>query len=819
MLCFLLPVLLSALQARAFDEERSYVVINASDGLADNSAQVVKCMPTGRIIISTIGNLNFFDGKSFTHADTRTEYEYVLPLYLGHYHLYFDNDHHIWLKDKKKVTCMDLMQESYVSNPDSVIRQMGCEDPVLDLFVDQFGEVWFVTDKGLYSPKYRRVFQLLRNHILQDLEVADGMVYTFYDNGEVLATDTMGVNIYQMKAYDEEMESKYAGSSVLQPYGDGFFQIRNGDGGAILLFFNLKERTFDVVMKQDHHLNNMTLDPGGENLYIPSEYGYYIYYPSTKETEHVPELLLADGKTMGTDCNTMTFDHQGGLWIGTEKRGVLYARSHSLSIRAYPWENELALKYGAMLYENPGNTSISNYAGYRANCELPSDSRGWKWIGTRKGLFIEQPGKPAQHITRAEGLNNEVVHSIIEDQDHNMWVATSCGITFFLIEDGKIVFVNNFTSEDNVPNESFENCKVMMLDDGTILMQAVGHVIAFNPKDLKDVNIPHVVTNLKPKLVRMLMNGNDVIAGREYDGQVIVDRAMTRVEHINLKSDQNSISLTFSALNYYRPQQSYYRVRVKELGNEWKVYATNTSTMVDSRGLLHYPMPNLEPGDYHVEVQASLFPDMWEENLTDDQRSVWVIHVKEPWWRTTGLSVLLGAVLLALLIVNFFFYNKNTRMRDRRNIEEGDIIRKIHFFAGRCETFLSQPHTPLGDDLAGSAAADSNVKLTPEFIEVMQQLMPYVASHPERQLNMRELSAVAGVDIVKLYELMSGNLYKSPLEMARIIKLRKAAYLLRTTDLDIEQIALECKFYTPNYFIGNFFHEYKKTPQEYREQA
>ena len=818
LLCFLFPVLLTALQANASDEDRSFIVINASDGLADNSAQVVKCTEGGRIIISTIGNLNFFDGKTFTHADTRAEYEYELSAYLGHYHLYFDDDNHIWLKDKRKVTCLDLMTEGYVVNPDSIIKAKGCGDTVLDLFVDQLGSMWLVTEKGLYSTKYKRTYHLLRDRILQDLEVAGDVIYFFYDNGEVLGSDTIGNTLCRAKAYEGDMVEKYASSSVLQPFGDGFFQIRNGEKGAILLYFNVKENTFETVMEKEHHLNNMTIDPKGELLYIPSEYGYYVYNPITKEVLHVPEVLLNDGQTMATDCNAMTFDHQGGLWIGTEKRGVLYARPHSLSIRAYPWSNQLALDYGAMLYEAPGNVSISNYAGFRANCELTSDSRGWKWIGTRKGLYIEQPGKETLHYTRANGLNNEVVHSIIEDLDHNMWVATSCGITFFLIKDEKIVFVNNFTSDDNVPDESFESCKAMMLDDGTILMQAVEHVVAFNPKDLKDVNVPHAVTYLKPKLVRMLMNGNDVFPGREYDGHVIVDRAMPRVEHINLKSDQNSVSLTFSALNYYRPIQTYYRVRVQELGNEWQVYSSSTSSQVDNRGLLHYPMVNLKPGDYHVEVQASLFPDQWREDMPENERCILAIHVKEPWWRTTGLYVLLVAVLLALLIVNFYFYNKNTRMRVRRNSEEGDIIRKIRFFAERCESFASRPITPVGDDLSGSSASDSADNLSPEFIDMMMKLMPFVRSHHEQQLNMRKLSEVGGVDIVKLYEIVSGNLYKNPREMALVIKLQKAAELLRTTDLGIEEIALECKFYTPNYFIGNFFHEYKMLPEEYRKK-
>ena len=818
-LCFLFPVLLTALQAKASEEERFFDVINASNGLADNSAQVVKCMQNGRIIISTIGNLNFYDGKSFTHADTKAECEYALPGYLGHYHLYFDDDNHIWLKDKRKVMCLDLLSESYINNTDSVIKAKGCQDTVLDMFVDQGGSIWFVTDNGLFSARYKRTYHVLRDRILQDIDVVGNTVYYFYDNGEVMGTDTLGNTICRVKAYEGDMVGKYSDSSVLQPFGDGFFQIRNGEKGAILLFFNAKTNTFEIIMEKEHHLNNMAIDPKGEMLYIPSEYGYYVYNPTTKETEHVPDLLLNDGQTMATDCNAMVFDHQGGLWIGTEKRGVLYSRPHSLFIRAYPWSNEQAMTYGAMLYEAPGNISISNYAGFRANCELTTDSRGWKWIGTRMGLFIERQGVDTLHYSRSNGLNNEVVRSIIEDQEHNMWVATSYGITFFLIEDGKILFINNFTSNDNVPDESFENCKVMMLDDGTILMQAVEHVIAFNPKDLKDVNVPHVITNLKPRLVRMLMNGNDVVARREYDGNVIVDRAMTCVEHINLKSDQNSVSLTFSAFNYYRPIQTYYRVRVAELGNEWQVYSSSSSSQVDNSGLLHYPMVNLKPGDYHVEVQASLFPNQWQEDIPDNERYIITIHVKEPWWRTTGLYVLLGVVLLTLLIVNFYFYNKNTRMRVRRNSEEGDIIRKIKYFSERCETFASQPLTPVGEELTGVSASGSDEKMSPEFMEMMQKLMPFISEHNGSQLNMRELSEAGGVDIVKLYEIVSGNLYKSPREMARIIKLRKAAELLRSTDMSVEQIALECKFYTPNYFIGNFFHEYKMTPQEYRSHA
>lgn len=815
---FLYVLLLSVLMpfsAKALTEERSFTIINAASGLADNSAQVVKCAKTGRMIISTIGNLNFYDGKSFAHADSKPVYEYNLPLYNGHYHLYFDRMNHIWLKDRNLVTCLDLNMERFIENVDSVIKEIGCQDEVFDLFGDQYNDMWFLTADGLYNPDRNRTYQVQKGHNLQDVECIDDILYTFYENGEVIGMDSLGNVVCQQLAYDDTMAKKYADSSVLLPYGDGLFQIRNGAEGAVLLFFNVRQKTWEIIKEQEYHLNNMTLDPEGKNLYIPSEYGYWIYQPETKKFEHIREIALTDGQTMMTDCNALAFDHQGGLWIGTERRGVLYSPPHSVSFRPYAWGHELATKYSIMMDTIQQN--ITTYEGKRALCKYV-DSRGWAWIGTRKGLYIEIPGQAEPIVyTRRLGLHNDVIHSVIEDNDHNIWVATSCGITFFLIKDGKITFLNNFTSDDNVPNESFDNCKAIMLPDGSIAMQGVEHVVVFNPEDLRDVNIPHPITNIKPKLIRLLVNGNDIYAGELYDGNKVIEMAATRIEHINLKSDQNSLSLTFSAFNYYRPMQTFYRVRVYELGNEWQVLSYQNTTLVDSRGLLHFPMANLAPGDYHVEVQASLFPNVWQEDIPDDERYIWEVHVKQPWWRTTGLLFLFSLILLGLLIFNFFLYNRNTRMRDRRNNEEGDIIRKIRFYVKRCDAASTLKYAPIMSDEKGNMAEDTSDDLSPEFIQLMKKLMPFVKSQPERSLTMHKLSEVGDVDIIQLYETVTANLYKSPRALTRSIRLDKGAQLLATTDMSIEQVAMECGFYTPNYFIGNFFHVFKQTPTEYRQ--
>ena len=50
-----------SVNASANEESREFSIINAADGLADNSAQYIVCTKTGRMIISTIGNVNFYD--------------------------------------------------------------------------------------------------------------------------------------------------------------------------------------------------------------------------------------------------------------------------------------------------------------------------------------------------------------------------------------------------------------------------------------------------------------------------------------------------------------------------------------------------------------------------------------------------------------------------------------------------------------------------------------------------------------------------------------------------------------------------------------
>ena len=798
------------------DNERTFRVINAANDLADNSAQIVTCTKTGRMIISTIGNLNFYDGASFSHIDTRQEYQYQLPLYKGNYRLYFDRKHHIWLKNTYTVTCVDLLKERFVQNVDSVFQQvLDCQELIQDIFTDNMGNIWALTEKGLYSVEQKKYFNVLRDRNLQDVDVYnDKVLLTFYDNGEEVGQDiNTGRIVHRTKAYEWDDAENYTSFSVLLNYKDGYFQVRNGEKLSILLYFDLKSLQWSVIARMPYHMNNIAIEEGHDVLYIPSEYGYWTYDIRSHALNHIEELTLNSGKKLQTDCNTLAFDKQGGMWIGTEKRGLLYARPVSSKFNAYTREDPQALKYAALMDHLSQN--ITEFNGKQANC-MYTDSRNWTWFGTISGLYMYRTPKSTPEIfTRKQGLLNNVIHSIVEDKNHNMWISTSSGISCIMFEGDKPVFVNSFNQDDNVPNESFINCKALCLDDGTIIMQALDHVISFHPKDFEQVN-GRKPFKLYPKLVKLMVNGNTVEPEKEEDGNIIIDRAITRTHDISLNANQNTVSLTFSGLNYFRPLQTFYRVRVtgKGIVNEWKVYSYyNSDGMVDSKGMLHLPLLGLQPGDYRIEVQASMFPDVWPGTPFD-----WVIHVNQPWWRTTGVYMILLVIILALLIVNFYFYSRNMKMRARRNNEEGDMIRKVKSFVERCDMYSAELLSPTQEELYSGMEDSARLQLTPNFIGLMLKLIPYIQQHKTSEITMNQLSKVGGIDIVELYDIISGNLYKSPRELIKQTRLERAATLLAETDKSIEEIANECGFYTPNYFIGSFFHEYKVTPREYREE-
>ena len=292
----------------------------------------------------------------------------------------------------------------------------------------------------------------------------------------------------------------------------------------------------------------------------------------------------------------------------------------------------------------------------------------------------------------------------------------------------------------------------------------------------------------------------------------MLDRALSRLWGVDLDYSENSVTMVFSALNYFRPQQTFYRVRVVGLDDEWRILTPYDSNgMIDSNGLLHLPLISLRPGHYEVEIQASMMPDVW-----DTKPYVWTIDINEPWWRTTGMFALFGLLVTVLIFANVFYYMKNANLRAQRNSEEVMLVKRIYNFVERIEG-REEIIEPAADEYTTAETSVMN-DLDPAFVKAIGKVKMIVTTEKKKKVNMRRLSNAAGLDPKRFYQLVMDNIFKSPRTLIKQARVEEAEKMLRNTKASIEEISKECGFVSANYFIASFFQKYKVTPQAYRDK-
>ena len=807
-ICLMLLTLLMSVNTLANDENLVFYSYDASNGLADNAVEIVRCTRTGRVLIFTIGHVNFFDGDSFTHIDPSEQDAISLPGYKGGYQMFFDKYHHLWGKNRGRMVVVDLLTERFMPDVRSVLREMGVKKTVDDFYGDGECNIWFRSANLLSDPKQGKEFAIQTKATLQDVDLyADSLLLMFHADGSVGVYDYKHPRyLYNDGAFDSnEEKQRYAQSSILCLVGDQYYQIRNGKETAVLMRYDISDRRWTKILETPFQMNDLC--PKEDRLYIASERGYLVYYYQTGEVKHYETVKLSKGRSMSPDVNSLMFDRQGGLWMGTVKRGLLYAKAYPSPFSSYLSQSPEAEPYLKVLDEQERkNESLP----YKTNC-VYRDSRGWTWTGTYAGVILKRPGKPDRQFTRKDGLTNEVVHAIIEDDEHHIWVSTSYGVARLYVRDGDVYHVEAYINQDNIPNDAFLNGRVAKMDDGTIVMETIDRVVIFNPARFQGERFKELP--LYPKLVRLIVNGVYVEPGVEIDGKVILERSASRTHEFHVNYNQNSLMLIFSGLNYLRPIQTYYRVRIKGMAgyDDWRIFSFGkTGGIVDKNGMLRLPLVAMKPGDYVIEMQVSMWPDKWPVNPY-----TWIVHVDKPWWRTTGLYLLLALLLIGLTIGNFYYFNRNTKMRMRCLNDEEDMMRRVRGFTDRCIELHDEQLAPTqsSDD---ADLVDNNTSESHAFDEVMLKIVPFVANHRTEHFRFQLLADLTEKSKGELFVLLANHIDKNPRQLISMLRLQEAAMMLLTTDATVEDIADSLHFVSPNYFVTSFYHRYRMTPEAYR---
>jgi signal transduction histidine kinase/ligand-binding sensor domain-containing protein len=317
-------------------------------------------------------------------------------------------------------------------------------------------------------------------------------------------------------------------------------------------------------------------------------------------------------------------DRAGALWVGTGGGGLNRLDREKQQITVYTADSRDPLSLS-------NNTILSIYEA-RA---------GTLWIGTSGGgldRFDSETGT-FTHYTERNGLPNDTVYGILEDDRENLWLSTNHGLSRF--DPAKGTF-ENYDVADGLQSNEFNSGAYFKSRTGEMLFGGINGFNVFYPNRIEQYN-----AYIPPVVLTSLTQSGDPIA---------TDQALADTQKITLHWPQNYFEFEFAALSYVQPEKNQYAYRLETFDRDWNYVGT--------RRFGRYT--NLPGGTYTLQLKASNNDGIWNEKGTS-----LVVVVVPPLWESWWFR---GFVALALLGGAFAIYWLRVRSIAGRSRELESLV-------------------------------------------------------------------------------------------------------------------------------------------------
>ena len=563
--------------------------------------------------------------------------------------------------------------------------------------------------------------------------VADDIQSIAYDRGNLL----LGFYYKGMALYNANMQGFpfYAFSQFLFD-GLGFYRAACASGGNVSLSFPHQVLEFNPSQITLHPLPGMGAgddfiqsftDSRGRVWVGTFRKGIYL-----KDGDKVSHFIQENVPNKDMDYNIVrdfAEDHQHQIWV-CYHGGV--GRFDEKTKRIIPLQNKHFI----------GNTNINgiafdrqhrlwaatnkglvmnNQLKLKAVCKaLAIDKQGCVWVGTSNGVhvFDAHRGKTYQY-GKGEGMANEMIQDLVVDKLGDIWATTANGLCRFrrTLSSEQPFALTMFDSQNKLGDAKFLPRTAASMADGKLLFGSSTGFYIVDPIQVKDMEYTG-----HPVFISLLVNNQEVVAGKEYDGRVILPFALSTTKKIVLEHDENFITVHFSGLNFDMPHHTYYKYRLQGVNNDWIVISPQ-----DGIGRANYT--DLSPGTYKLEVYSAGLDKVWSK-----QSATLEIEVLAPLWATWWAKLLYLLVFIALMIfvVRWKIEQNRKRMENEKYKELEEM--KYRFFTNishEFRTLLTLIITPIGSILKRTTDGETRHQLNDvsrnagDLLQLVNQLLDF----------------------------------------------------------------------------------------------
>lgn len=322
-------------------------------------------------------------------------------------------------------------------------------------------------------------------------------------------------------------------------------------------------------------------------------------------------------------------DSEGYLWIGAME-GIYIIDLHSRN-----QDNLFTYRHLKYKLDDPQSKLIE-----KASCFCEA-SDGSIWIGSNGyGIYKYYPQEKNEDIfvsyTTQQGLINNNVRGILEDERGKLWISTNNGLSCF---DPLSEHFTNYTKEDGLPSNQFYWNAYFQSEKGKLYFGSLNGLTAIENNQKGPTTIPTQVT-----LTRLLVANEEIRPGNKY-----IDKDISIAPTLSIHEKDKSFSLEFSALNYESQSASTYQYRLLGFDKNWiEVPAT--------RRFASYT--NIHPGKYTFQVRYN------PEGFASESAITSLTIVIKPFFYKTWWFTLLALLLAGCLI--FYYYIRRLRMLQKQ---------------------------------------------------------------------------------------------------------------------------------------------------------
>jgi ligand-binding sensor domain-containing protein/signal transduction histidine kinase len=461
-----------------------------------------------------------------------------------------------------------------------------------------------------------------------------------------ISTSGKGLGILDLQQYPFYFTNNLKNENISFIYGiyeDRKANLWISTSGNGLLKWNRKINSFKKYLHNSKDINSIsyntlrvTIEDFQDNIWIGTDKkGLDKINTSTDKITNYKKSIDNLGIT-GNIITCLLEDLDSTLWVGTYNSG-LFSYSHSTKkFKRYPLGNIIIR---CLLEDDKGRIWIGtnnngifiynkkNKSFKKLSIKLPirciyQDKNKTIWVGTNgDGIYKIKESKErfiTSYINKQNGLLNNVIYGILEDNHNNLWVSSNSGISKF---NKKTQEVTNYDKYNGIIETEFNGGAFVKDKNGWFYFGGVDGITYFHPDSILSKNFKPQASISSFKLFNQEVFQNYQIKSSTLQLKKnipYIQKNINDLENLVLNYNQNFLSFELSSLGKFPNEYAEFSYILEGADKAWN--------NIGNRNFIS--LSNLSHGEYMLKIKAKLNYGEWGEE------KIIKINILPPFWQT-----------------------------------------------------------------------------------------------------------------------------------------------------------------------------------------